>query len=473
MTEFLPYGAREAPANVWRLDAAATAAAFIAVFLVLIAPALWNGYPLLQFDTGGYIARWHEGYLVPSRSTVYGQFLHAGELSGFWLNVAAQALATVFVMNLTLRVSGIAACTQRAAIMLAVCASTALPWLTSILLTDIFAGLAVLAVYLLAAHQAQLSRAEQAGLAGIIAAATASHSATFAILAGLAGCGWIVLPFLKSRLSSTGLAAASASIALGVALLLVSNYALSGRMAWTPGGYGIAFGRMLEDGIVKRYLDDNCARVPHLLCPHRAHLPPTADEFLWSNSVFNRLGRFNGLGEEMRTIVLASLAQYPAAQATAAARATVRQLAMVASGYGIHNQLWHTYGIMERFVPSQTAPMRAARQQRGGLDFTLLNRIHVPAAYLSIAVLLAMLAVAGYRRSLDGLALPAAVVMVTILGNAFVCGALSGPHDRYGSRIVWLATFVAAIAAADWLLNAGKRQMPQGRRDKNASTPAL
>ena len=131
MTEFLPYGAREAPANVWRLDAAATAAAFIAVFLVLIAPALWNGYPLLQFDTGGYIARWHEGYLVPSRSTVYGQFLHAGELSGFWLNVAAQALATVFVMNLTLRVSGIAACTQRAAIMLAVCASTALPWLTA------------------------------------------------------------------------------------------------------------------------------------------------------------------------------------------------------------------------------------------------------------------------------------------------------------------------------------------------------
>src|SRR4029077_20133833 len=29
--------------------------------LMLLAPALWNGYPLLQWDTGGYLARWYEG----------------------------------------------------------------------------------------------------------------------------------------------------------------------------------------------------------------------------------------------------------------------------------------------------------------------------------------------------------------------------------------------------------------------------
>ena len=34
----------------------------IAIPLMLIAPALWNGYPLLQWGTGGYLARWHEGY---------------------------------------------------------------------------------------------------------------------------------------------------------------------------------------------------------------------------------------------------------------------------------------------------------------------------------------------------------------------------------------------------------------------------
>jgi hypothetical protein len=56
-----------------------------AIPLMLLAPALWNGYPLLQWDTGGYLARWYEGYLVPSRSTAFGLYLHLGEGSNFWI----------------------------------------------------------------------------------------------------------------------------------------------------------------------------------------------------------------------------------------------------------------------------------------------------------------------------------------------------------------------------------------------------
>src|SRR5262249_60300744 len=40
----------------------------------------------------------------------------------------------------------------------------------------------------------------------------------------------------------------------------------------------------------------------------------------------------------------------------------------------------------------------------------------------------------------------AATVTVAIRGNAFPCGALSGPHDRYGARMAWIAAFTAAIA---------------------------
>jgi hypothetical protein len=69
----------------------------------LIAPALWNGYPLLQWDTGGYLARWYEGYLVPSRSTVFGLYLHLGEATDFWMNLVLQALLTLWVIQLTLR----------------------------------------------------------------------------------------------------------------------------------------------------------------------------------------------------------------------------------------------------------------------------------------------------------------------------------------------------------------------------------
>jgi hypothetical protein len=39
-----------------------------------------------------------------------------------------------------------------------------------------------------------------------------------------------------------------------------------------------------------------------------------------------------------------------------------------------------------------------------------------------------------------------ATAEVALLANAFVYGALSGPHDRYGARIAWIATFTAVIA---------------------------
>jgi peptidoglycan/LPS O-acetylase OafA/YrhL len=51
------------------------------------------------------------------------------------------------------------------------------------------------------------------------------------------------------------------------------------------------------------------------------------------------------------------------------------------------------------------------------------------------------------RRQLDDLTLLAATVSLALLGNAFVCGVISGPHDRYGARMVWIATLVALIAA--------------------------
>src|SRR5947207_10869782 len=79
-----------------------------AIPLLLLAPALWNGYPLLQWDTGGYLARWYEGYLVPSRSTVFGLYLRFGEGSAFSINLGIQALATLWILQLTLRVLGMA-----------------------------------------------------------------------------------------------------------------------------------------------------------------------------------------------------------------------------------------------------------------------------------------------------------------------------------------------------------------------------
>jgi hypothetical protein len=415
--------------------------------VLLLAPSIWNGYPLLQYDTGGYLARWYEGYLVPSRSTVFGIYLHYGESSDFWTNLGIQALATLWILQLVLRVVGMARPARLVAISLVLILTTAVPWLTSMLLTDIFAGLSVLSLFVLVLHGDKISAPERLLLFVFTAFAGATHSATLAVLLGLCCVGWIVRPLLRRRIEVSGLLQGSLTIVTSGAMLLAANFALSGQLAWTPGGYGVAFGRMLQDGIVASYLRAHCPEQKLKLCPYRDQLPATADEFLWGNSMFNTLGRFEGLDDEMGFIVLHSLAEYPARQAKAAIVATAQQLTDVATGEGTHGWIPHTYGIIERYLPAQLGLMRAAHQQHWDINFKVINWIHVPVALASMLAMVAILAAGIVRRRLDDLTLLAATVSVALLGNAFVCGVISGPHDRYGARMVWIATFVALIAA--------------------------
>jgi hypothetical protein len=422
-------------------------AAAIAIPMLLLAPAIWNGYPLLQYDTGGYLARWYEGYLVPSRSTVFGLYLHFGEGSSFWINLGIQALATFWILQLTLRVLGMREPLRLLGIGIVLVLTTTLPWLASMLLTDIFAGLSVLALYVLVLHGKRISAIEKCALFAFIAFCASTHSGTLAVLLGLCGLGLIAWLFLRGRIPGAGLLQGWLSLVAGAGMLLSANFALSGELAWTPGGYGVAFGRMLQDGIVAQYLRDHCPREKLKLCPYRNQLPATADQFLWGNSMFNTLGRFKGLNEEMQHIVQRSLAQYPGWQAQTALAATAKQLTMVATGEGTNAWIGHTYGIIERYIPSQVKPMRAANQQRWRLDFTEVNYLHVPVALASMLLLAAIFAWRSRWRGFDDLTMLAATATFALLGNAFVCAVISGPHDRYGARLAWLATFVVLISA--------------------------
>ncbi|HLI98834.1 MAG TPA: hypothetical protein VKT76_03875 [Bradyrhizobium sp.] len=432
---------------------------------MLLGPALWNGYPLLQSDTGGYLARWYEGYLVPSRSTVFGLYLHFGENSYFWLDLTAQALSTMWILQLTLRVFDLAKPWRLLATCLALTVTTALPWLASMLLTDIFAGLSVLSLFLLVLHRDKISGMEKAALFVFTAFAAATHSATTAMLLGLCIAGFAARPFLGGRITVMGLAQGLLALLVGALMLLSANFALSGQWAWTPGGYSIAFARMLQDGIVTRYLHDHCGEQHFKLCPYRDDLPETADDFLWSReTVFNKLGRFSGLGDEMGFIVTHSLAEYPLWQAKAAMLAAGEQMLKVATGENTDRPtIPHTHGIIAHYLPAQLRPMNAARQQTSFITFGPINLIHVPVALISTALVFTMLFAAGSRRRIDELTLLIATVALALIGNAFICAVISGPHDRYGSRLVWIATFTVMIA--------GLKRFQRGNDPRDYSLP--
>jgi hypothetical protein len=410
-----------------------------------MAPALWNGFPLLQWDTGGYLARWFEGYLVPSRPAAYGYLLLGGAGADFWPVVALQAALTVWVLHLVLRAHGYGRPWLLLGTVTALSILTTLPWLSAILLTDIFCGLGVLALYLIMMRGETLRRAERFALIALVAFAGATHSATYVVfLALLAGA---VLWHLRADTPVTlpRLRDGAVALALGALTTVAANWTVSGQFAWTPGGAALSFGRMLQDGIVTKYLDEHCPDPRFRLCDYRNELPRDADAFFWGDPVFNKLGRFAGLGQEMQTLAFNSLAAYPLLQIKSVVLDTAKQIVDVRTGEGVLNTIWHTYAIIERYTPGAVPAMKAARQQRGEVSFTAINALHYPLGLLAILAL-PVLMVALRRQRFAPVRDLALTVSFAVLANAAVCGAFSNPHDRYGARIVWLASLTVLIA---------------------------
>jgi hypothetical protein len=168
-------------------------------------------------------------------------------------------------------------------------------------------------------------------------------------------------------------------------------------------------------------------------------------------AIGDRLARASALPwAEAQRIAVATLIAYPGLHARMAAKAALDQFVSFATGDEIVSWTWHTHSALEQFAPQTYPAFRAARQQQAPIDFSIMNTIHVPAAWLAIAGLPIILLAATRRRVPLRAAALAVTVLLALVGNAIICGALSNPHDRYQSRLVPLAPLAVAIAALSY-----------------------
>ena len=418
--------------------------------LALTIPALWNGFPIIFPDTGGYLTRPIEGTLELGRSALYGLFLYTGIPFAFWPNVVAQAAIVVWLVVISLRALGWGHRPWLAlGITAALTVGTSLPWLTGLLLPDVLFPVAVLALYLLAFRADQLATWERAGLACMIAFAIASHMAAAGLCAAMIAALYLLTRIERLALPKPRLTFAACSVAAGIALCPISNWAITGSFALTPGGSSFLFGRLVEDGIVARYLDERCPDAALRLCAYKASLPDEADDWLWDpDSPFRKLGGWQGLEGEQREIILATLARYPLMHATAAAADTMEQFISFQTEVSLANNEPTLETFADR-VPQLFPKLMGARQQNGRINVSALNLVHVPLAALAIAGLACALI---FRRRLHvapELNAFFLTVMLSLCINAAVCALLSHSVDRYQSRLVPLAVFAMALLVAD------------------------
>ena len=421
-----------------------------AMLLAVLAPALWNGFPFIFSDTGGYLARPLQGTLELGRSALYGTFLAIGVPLDFWPNIVVQAALTIWLIVLTLRVHGLGGRPLLSlAVVVVLTVASAMPWYADTLMPDILLPCAVLALTLLAFHPGQLRRGERIALIVVVAIAIASHMSTLALCLGLlvalALACWLPLTLPRPRLKLATVAAAA-----GLLLAPLSNLAITGQFAFTPGGETFLFGRLVQDGIITRYLAERCPDPSIRLCAFRDSMPTSADEWLWApGNPVGELGGWRAFRPEARYLIVDTLRRYPAMHATTAVRAVFDQMLLMKTEVSV-NPDWISPAVeaLTEMVPQLMPRLKAARQLGAPFSLDTLNILHVAVAVVSILALAGIVVLARRIPVAPTVLALALTVLVALIGNAAICGIFSNPVDRYQSRLVWLAPLALMIAAA-------------------------
>jgi hypothetical protein len=200
-------------------------------------------------------------------------------------------------------------------------------------------------------------------------------------------------------------------------------------------------------------LKARCPDAGWYLCAFTDRLPMPANDFLWApESPVNRDAtgkpRFLGgmlLAPEAGQIVAETLRADPLGVARAMAGNALLQL----GSFGIGDTLDEAHfavavrpRIEQGFSARELAAFDGARQAQGVLKdaMTPLNPFHP----LVVLLALPLLGWSAWRGQGPTLAF-ALFLLAAVLGNALICGGLSGPHPRYGARIMWLLPVAALL----------------------------
>ena len=435
--------------------------AILVSLALLLAPALWNGFPIIFHDTGGYIGRVLEMNLAPGRSFFYGVFLWATSL-GWWSffgAVLAQSLVTLRLIHLLMRCHHL----PHGPLPLTLISSlltlgTGISWYTAQLMPDILVPLTVLSLWLLGFRSHCLQGWEKLELSLVALLGLLSHMSCLALGIGLAAiilfARWVSRNW---RLGSQVTPWPPLSVVVGALVLMpLVHGLLLGQWGFTPGGPAFLYGRLVQDGVAQRWLAENCPVPGIKLCGLQERLPNTADDFLWNGgSPFMDIGAWNEeAGRELGFLVKRSFLDLPGMTLGTGLVSAAQQLMMTATGDGLDEFHGAARGTFSSDLgPAVSQEFNAARQQEERFTeelFAPFNRVHLPVANVSTLALL-LVAAWGIWQGRGDLAVLALFTFTALCGNALICGALSNPHDRYQSRLVWIATLVVLMAGAAML----------------------
>jgi hypothetical protein len=413
----------------------------------LLWPALYNGYPTLFSDTGGYLLTGKFFLaLPPFRAPGYALFtkLTSVGVSG-WFTVILQAAMVVYVLYETCEylVEG----DRRIADLYflgsvgILTALTSLPWLVSLLMPDVFAGVLFLSAFLVVFGE-EMRPPRRVTLATIFAISVAAHASLLPI-----GGFFAVTLFLLRQLSAPPRALHSTKSALAWLLVPIlaagiGTAALNRQMGLgfriSPSRNSFLLARLFGDGLAADFLHANCPKQNFISCRYLSQLPQTQEEFLFQHPLYPDLKDHE---LEMETIVRGTIRAYPMRFVASSVKETFLQLTSLRTGdeirtYGARE--WNS-NVLPLVFPADFQEFLESRQYRDRLtpaanaSATLDNSVF----WLSVATSF-LLAWTGRFGRINLFFYAAAAYLVI---NAGICASFAGVYDRYQGRVAWIMPF--------------------------------
>jgi putative flippase GtrA len=426
--------------------------------------------------------------VMKARSPWYGLFLYGTQRIGtLWLTTALQGLMAAWTLYLLWRTMAPRAPLWSAyAAQAATAVLSTLPFFAGFAMPDIFAGCCAIGASLLVAAWDRLGRWERIGIALILAFGIMIHGSHGLIVIAVLVPGLILAWLMRTPRPRWLLPLGVIAATFAAAFVGNAGYwkAVELRTGDTPGRPPFLAMRVIADGPGRDYLRWACAHGEHFaLCQFRNLPLDNSDQMMWSDrpdrGVFNRgdYAQRVRLEHEEMGFVLKVVAWDPAGVVGAGLKNWWKQLTgvflddpLLDPHYYLANPFWRTTSL-PWLIDHDHGCGKDHHGCKPRLSSTQSWWLHSTTLILALAAILARMALPDSRRwmkarrfSLDDdltrSMVVGGLVLIALVANALICGALSGPFPRYQARVAWLAAGVAAAALASAL--PARREQPAG-----------
>ena len=427
----------------------------------LISIALYNGYPTVFSDTGGYLLTGKFFIaLPPFRAPGYAIFTKLTSLGiSAWFTIVMQAVMVVYLLHETCdylidgdRKVGDFYFLASVSVMAGL---TSLPWLVSLLMPDVFAGVLFLSAFLLAFAE-KLRPFQRIVLAFIFTISVAAHSSLLPIAALFAFVVILLRHFSRppQELSSTRSVMSWLLVPIIAAGLFTA--ALNRQMGLgfrvSPSRNSFLLARLFGDGLAADFLRQNCATHDFISCKYLSDLPQTQEEFLFQHPLFEEL--IKGHQDEMEKIIRGTLLAYPIRFVKSSIKETLLQITSLKTGDEIRSygaREWNSQ-VIPLVFPGDSQAFLNGRQYHDRLTPLADATAPIDTAVFWLSIAICVFLAWTVRFSRINMFFYSAIAFLVI--NAAICATFAGVFDRYQSRVAWIIPFTltayVGCLARDW-----------------------